>query len=67
MKVRALSQGFYNERRQKPGVEFFLRKDEDFSEKWMEKVELREKPVRAKKAAALVSKEKKTDLNQEVV
>ena len=64
MKVRAKSMGYYRDRRQKEGAVFFLKKAEDFSEKWMEKVdgekeEKKEpkKPSRAKKPAPKADEE----------
>ena len=39
MKVRATNLGYYNNIRQYEGMEFFLKKEEDFSQKWMELVE----------------------------
>lgn len=39
MQVRAIARGYYNHRLREEGVEFSIKKKEDFSEKWMEKAD----------------------------
>ena len=51
MKVRALSHGFYQNARRRPGVVFDLVSDKHFSNKWMESLEA---PVAAKVEAPKV-------------
>ena len=42
-KVRAIRLGYYNEERKREGDVFRLNKNEDFSEKWMERVNEQER------------------------
>lgn len=51
MKVRATQLGYYNKRRQRPGVVFVLKNPSDYSSNWMEAVD-RTEPVDPKAAAA---------------
>lgn len=46
MKVRATKLGYYNNRRQKEGMIFFLKDEKHFSKNWMELVD--EKPAKPK-------------------
>lgn len=63
MKVRALKEGFYNNRRQKPGAVFIVKGKDHFSSKWMEEVKAE------KKGKKVIEKpiEVNTDLNSEVI
>lgn len=51
MKVKATQIGYYNFKRQYPGAAFILKKDEDFSETWMEQLEGSQPKKIAKKVA----------------
>jgi len=64
MKVRATKLGYYNHRRQYPGDAFHLRKSEDFSKEWMEKLDSEKKPSQKKK---VVKEDDAADLNQDVI
>jgi hypothetical protein len=62
MKVKATKLGYYNGRRQKPGVVFLLKEKEHFSKDWMEVVDDSKKPLKEKP-----SKEKPADEASESV
>lgn len=40
IKVKAINLGYYNHIRQKPGAIFVIRNENEFSQKWMSKVEM---------------------------
>ncbi len=64
MKVRATRLGYYNNKRQREGAEFFLKSDKDFSKTWMEKLK------KSSKAAVVESEpeeEVSTVSDQEVI
>ena len=68
MKVRAKSLGYYNHKRQYEGAEFFLKNAEkDFSEKWMEVIEVEAKAPKKKARSKKVSEETEQDSNSEVI
>lgn len=70
MKVRAKSLGYYNNIRQFEGMEFFLKEEKDFSQKWMERVEPKVSvPSKRSKAAPkkVVKKAEVLDSKSEVI
>lgn len=60
MKVKAIFKGYYQNQVIREGHVFVLASKEDYSEKWMEKLEADKKPARSRKPAK-VEPEKPAD------
>lgn len=68
MKVRAVREGYYRLKRQKPGSIFFLKDEKDFSKKWMKKLEDSKEPKSEEvKKPASKAKTKKAKKDEEVI
>ena len=65
MKVKATKLGFYNNRRQRPGMVFHLTDSKHFSENWMEKVE--GKPSKPSKKVEVKKVEEKKPESLDVI
>lgn len=68
MKVRAKSLGYYNNKRQYEGMEFFLKEESHFSVKWMELVEPKASvPSKKSRSKKVVEVAAELDSNSEVI
>lgn len=68
MKVRAKSLGYYNNKRQYEGYEFFIKDEKAFSSKWMEVIEAEAKPAKRSRSKKVKSEPKaEVDSNSEVI
>jgi hypothetical protein len=63
MKVKAIQNGYYDNKRQKAGATFHLHLKEDFSSTWMEEAKVKAKTESKPKKPF----EAKADLNAEII
>ena len=66
MKVKATKLGYYGDRRRREGDVFFIKSEEELSQKWMEVLEEKAEPPKKKKAKAKAKAKPKVEESKDV-